>query len=141
MRSRQAAAGIAAALEAACLLQSPETAAELTRLRARVAELETRPSPAETLHEAATVAGECAEELRASGGEMAIDREYGAAYVCDTLLRLAASEQPAPLSQTAAEVLAERSTPWVGDREDRYVPPLHTTYATPHDLPEPGVTA
>lgn len=39
MKTRQTAAGIAAALDAAGMLQSPETAAELERLRARVAEL------------------------------------------------------------------------------------------------------
>ncbi|MFE0651396.1 hypothetical protein ACFVZH_22685 [Streptomyces sp. NPDC059534] len=37
---RVAAAGIAADLEAACLLQSPDSAAELAALRARIAELE-----------------------------------------------------------------------------------------------------
>ncbi|TLQ45792.1 hypothetical protein [Streptomyces marianii] len=45
MKTRQTAAGIAAALEAAQLLQSPETADELQRLRARVAELEHAPIP------------------------------------------------------------------------------------------------
>jgi hypothetical protein len=47
MKTRQTAAGIAAALEAACLLQSPETAAEqlallaeVDRLRLRVDEVE-----------------------------------------------------------------------------------------------------
>ncbi|MFD7101889.1 hypothetical protein [Streptomyces celluloflavus] len=40
MQTRQTAAGIAAALDAAGMLQSPETAAEAERLRARVAELE-----------------------------------------------------------------------------------------------------
>ena len=40
-KTRQTAAGIAMALEAAGLLQSPESAAELAELRARVAELET----------------------------------------------------------------------------------------------------
>ncbi|MFB4424858.1 hypothetical protein C5F59_027730 [Streptomyces sp. QL37] len=43
-KTRQTAAGIASSLEAAGLLQSPESAAELTRLRARVALL-----PAEVL--------------------------------------------------------------------------------------------
>ncbi|KAF0646580.1 MULTISPECIES: hypothetical protein [Streptomyces] len=47
---------------------------------------------------------------------------------------------PSPLTQTAAEVLAERSTPWVC-REDRYESPLHSSYATPHDLPDPEVNA
>ncbi|WP_236241121.1 hypothetical protein [Streptomyces sp. CC228A] len=42
MKTRQTAAGIAASLEAACMLQSPETAAEMRRLRERVAELEAR---------------------------------------------------------------------------------------------------
>ncbi|WP_228981370.1 hypothetical protein [Streptomyces sp. DH12] len=71
-----------------------------------------------------------------------------------------------PVTQAAYEVLAERSTPWIGDseppagrcgralgtsqscpdhptsREDRYVSPLHSDYRTPHDLPPaPGVTA
>ncbi|WP_143065902.1 MULTISPECIES: hypothetical protein [unclassified Streptomyces] len=40
MKTRQTAAGIAASLEAACMLQSPETAAEMERLRARIADLE-----------------------------------------------------------------------------------------------------
>ncbi|MFZ4264468.1 hypothetical protein [Streptomyces arboris] len=73
-KRRQTPAGIAAALEAAGLLQSPESAAELVRwrerteeaetseaqlkgqvrgLRAHVAELEARPSPAEVLRQVA----------------------------------------------------------------------------------------
>jgi hypothetical protein len=55
--------------------------------------------------------------------------------------RTVRTTSPAPLTQLAHEVPAERKTPRLGDREDRYDSPLHTTYATPHDLPEPGVTA
>jgi hypothetical protein len=44
-RGTQTAAGLAYALESAQLLQSPETAAELGRLRARVAELEAETAP------------------------------------------------------------------------------------------------
>ncbi|MFG2826045.1 hypothetical protein ACGFWI_00955 [Streptomyces sp. NPDC048434] len=47
MKTRVTPAGIAAALDAAGMLQSPETAAELERLRARVAELENPAPPAE----------------------------------------------------------------------------------------------
>ncbi|MGW6600491.1 hypothetical protein [Streptomyces sp. NPDC055036] len=39
-KQRKTALGIAAELEAACLLQSPESAAEVEQLRARIAELE-----------------------------------------------------------------------------------------------------
>jgi hypothetical protein len=45
MKQRQTAAGIASALDAAGLLMSPETAAELERLRVRVAELESNAAP------------------------------------------------------------------------------------------------
>ncbi|MEU4348280.1 hypothetical protein [Streptomyces sp. NPDC023838] len=49
------------------------------------------------LREAANVAGECAEELRGSGGEMAQDREAGAVYVSERLFRMADEEErPAP---------------------------------------------
>jgi len=40
VKGKRTAAGLAADLEAACMLQSPETAAEQKQLRARVAELE-----------------------------------------------------------------------------------------------------
>jgi hypothetical protein len=53
-KTRQTAAGIAAVLEAACLLQSPESAAELVALRAWVDSLEAeRHSTNEALSEAA----------------------------------------------------------------------------------------
>lgn len=55
LKTKQTAAGIAASLEAAGLLQSPESAAEVVRLRERVTELEARPAPAAVLR---TVADE-----------------------------------------------------------------------------------
>jgi hypothetical protein len=232
MQSRQTAAGIAAALEAACLLQSPETAAEQREtaaalrdtlgalletqverdvLAARVAELEAeRHSTNEALSEAA-------EQLRANRDRLAQLEKGRAAVLAEAAViaqdisrerddtagsgraisgrlfsladaagagagrgaqpdethtgcgmpltrRLECGHCPhevcedcdrcpcscrcgaAPLSQLAHEVLEERSTPQqVGDREDRFVSPLHTDYRTPHDLPPatdgPGVTA
>ncbi|MFJ5675008.1 hypothetical protein [Streptomyces sp. NPDC093097] len=50
MQTRQTAAGIAMALDAAGMLQSPETAAEAERLRARVAELEQQTTAVRVLH-------------------------------------------------------------------------------------------
>lgn len=59
---------------------------------------------ADIFREAAKVAGECAEELRAIGGEMATDREYGAAYASQALLRLAdEAEAKAEAEATVAD--------------------------------------
>jgi DNA repair exonuclease SbcCD ATPase subunit len=164
MQSRQTAAGIAAALEAECLLQSPETAAEQREtaaalrdtlgalletqverdvLAARVAELEAeRHSTNEALSKAA-------EQLRANRDRIAesnaclacgegLDDENISDFCSDRCERSGAPATP-PLP---AEVLAER---YPGSREDRFVSPLHTDYRTPHDLPPatngPGVTS
>ena len=64
----------------------PALLAEVASLRA---ELDARPTRAEVLREAATEAGEIAEELRGSGGEPAEDREWGAAQVAQRLFDLA----------------------------------------------------
>ncbi|KUH38423.1 MULTISPECIES: hypothetical protein [Streptomyces] len=138
MQSRQTAAGIAAALEAACLLQSPETAAEQREtaaalrdtlgalletqverdaLRARVAELETeRHSTNEALSDAA-------EALRANRDRIAELEALKPARFQDCPVCGAGYEYGQPCSQcefrsrmAAAEALAERSTPPVGDQ-------------------------
>ncbi|MEV7470444.1 hypothetical protein AB0O20_28665 [Streptomyces kronopolitis] len=51
---------------------------------------------AEVLREAATHAGELAEQFRGSGGEMAADREWGAAQVSQQLFDMAAAGKDTP---------------------------------------------
>ncbi|MEV5443521.1 hypothetical protein AB0N23_13430 [Streptomyces sp. NPDC052644] len=113
----------------------PWLLAEVERLRARVAELEAeRHSTNEALSEAA-------ETLRANRDRIAALEQLRPARFQDCPVCGAGYEYGQPCSQCefrkqmAAEVLAERSTPWVGAREDRYESPLHSDYATPHDLP------
>ena len=62
MKTKQTAAGIAADLDAAGLLQSPETAAEVERLRARVAELEQQAITVRTLHVKYTDSEHCKQD-------------------------------------------------------------------------------
>ncbi|WP_407553118.1 hypothetical protein QOM21_24055 [Streptomyces sp. Pv4-95] len=50
MKTKQTAAGIAADLDAAGMLQSPESAAEVERLRTRVAELEQQTAAVQAVH-------------------------------------------------------------------------------------------
>ncbi|MFC8271123.1 hypothetical protein ACFUJR_00980 [Streptomyces sp. NPDC057271] len=75
MQTRQTAAGIAAALESACLLQSPESAAEVFALRARVAELEAE------RHSTNEWVTDAAEQLRAQRDRIAELETAAAALV------------------------------------------------------------
>ncbi|MEU1078184.1 hypothetical protein ABZ404_36965 [Streptomyces sp. NPDC005878] len=77
-------------------MRRPETvrANAYSRADAVLSELPAPDDRAAILREAANVAGECAEEMRGGGGEMAQDREAGAVYVSEALFRLAAEAQP-----------------------------------------------
>ncbi|MFJ9799907.1 hypothetical protein [Streptomyces sp. NPDC101145] len=143
--------------------QALETAAaEIERLRARVAELEAeRHATNEALSEAAETLWANRDRIAALETEaVCLSRMTTSRGVSKCVLPIrhrhdhhdpsqrhywsdeyADKPVTAPLSQMAAEVIAERSTTWVGARQDRYESPLHTTYATPHDLPEPEVNA
>ena len=115
------------ALDSACLLNSPETAAELILLRARVAELEaaagdgsTRTVDEDPIAYALTPAAELGgldgappEALHASSGA-----------VVET-----AVEDVSPQVRQLRELIGRQ-------REDVYRSPLHHDYEVPHDLPE-----
>lgn len=105
-KTKQTAAGIAASLEAAQLLQSPESAAEVVALRARVAELEAQAE--QTRIEAIADVGDWFEEIG----------EKGTAYLVRT-----------------HDIPAARDMRVVS-REDPHESPLHHTYAICRDLPE-----
>ncbi|WP_327333676.1 hypothetical protein [Streptomyces anulatus] len=125
-KTRQTPAGIAAALEAAGLLQSPESAAELVALRKRVAELEaaTESRPPQKGDHVQLPDGSTrrVERTWMSGRDLRLELDNG-------LSRFAAAVTvvPAPV-------------------EDPHDSPLHHTYALGRDLPEvkpepPAVTA
>lgn len=133
-QTRQTAAGIAAALESACLLQSPETAAELESLR-KLPEL---------LREALAGAA-VADDLRQGWQRRAETAEARVAEL-ETLLAEGGSSRPVdedPIAHALTEQ-AEGVSPQVQklrgilapQREDRYESPLHHDYKVPHDLPK-----
>lgn len=110
MKTRQTATGIAAALESARMLQSPETAAEqlaqlreLDALRLRVTELE-----AELRIGAPWDCHVCSKR-----------NTRNACVICETY-------RPEPVNEAAAPV------------EDPHDSPLHHTYALGRDLPAGG---
>ncbi|WP_033307396.1 hypothetical protein RFN58_07185 [Streptomyces iakyrus] len=124
----------AAALEAACMLQSPETAAEqqalqarldkverayvfdVAELRARVAELDERLATLRALCDAADQVG------IVSGGWFTVEA-----------VRRAASGEPLP----KPDALTRTFTPVAALREDPHDSPLHHTYRLGRDLPQP----
>ena len=120
-KTKQTAAGIAVSLESACLLQSPESAAELVRLRARVAELEAL-TPARF------------QDCQVCG----TGYEYGKpCSFCEFKKRVAAevAATPAPRdlrpgAEAARRMIRDRQT-----TEDPHDSPLHHTYAEGRDLP------
>ena len=112
-------ANLALALDAACLLNSPEFAAEMESLRKRVAELEaaagdgsTRTVDEDPIAFALTPQ---AEALHASSGRV-----------------VEVPEDVSPQVRTLRGILARQ-------REDVNDSPLRHTYAKGRDLPEPGV--
>jgi hypothetical protein len=138
----QTATGLAIALESAQLLQSPETARELERLRARVADLEAeRHSTNEALSDAA-------EQLRAdrdriaeleaartgSGGHSHPEAEDVTPQVRKLRALLAgqrAATETDPGRRAAWRMLAE-------PLEDPHDSPLHHDYRVGRDLPQTG---
>ncbi|MZF56887.1 hypothetical protein GTX53_24165 [Streptomyces sp. SID5594] len=121
------AAGIAAALEAAGLLQSPESAAELVALRGQVAELETAVAHTLASHVKYADSPHCEAD--------------GDPWPCHTVTTLAPagwpmSDGPAPRdlrpgAEAARRMLRDRPV-----AEDPHDSPLHHTYAVGRDLPE-----
>lgn len=118
LKTRQLAVGIAIALESACLLQSPETAAEMAGLRARVRELEAeRHSTNEALSDAAV-------QLRVQRDRIA---ELEAAAVCSSVARLFGSKCVLPVRHRGDHQDETKRHFWSDD------------YALGRDLPEvPG---
>lgn len=164
MQSRQTAAGIAAALEAACLLQSPETAVEADRLRARVDEVERAyvfdtaalkrrvaelESERHSTNEALSKAVERVAELEAlTPAPIQTCRTCGAGYTlgqpcstCEFQARmaseLAARQQPVEESyDSIPRFSAEEIARWQARQaEDPHDSPLHHDYALGRDLP------
>ncbi|MFJ8163857.1 hypothetical protein ACIRBY_23420 [Streptomyces sp. NPDC096136] len=107
LRGTQTPAGLAVALESAQLLQSPESAAELKRLRARVNELEAlEPAPIQT--------------CRTCGAGYELGRSCG---TCEFQSHIAAA-------------LAERYGDGRPPAEDPHDSPLHHSYRVGRELPE-----
>lgn len=145
-KTRETAAGIAAALESACLLQSPETADEVLALRARVAELEAG-SPWERavaglnalvdadvafwIEPDGHISGPFSDEhiewdQKASRWVLTHDDEDDAHPPLP-----AAPRDLRPGADAARRMIRDRQT----TAEDPHDSPLHHTYATGRDLP------
>ncbi|THA56142.1 hypothetical protein [Streptomyces sp. A1136] len=130
------------ALGSAQLLQSPETAAELARLRARVAELEAE------RHETNEVLSDAAEQLRADrdriAGLEAERRTIAAARDAQIIAWLGKKSREYGTSNRENRAKAE-AVARMADKlsrgavrrplEDPHDSPLHHTYRTGHDLP------
>lgn len=142
----QTATGLAIALESAQLLQSPETADELERLRARVAELEAeRHSTNEALSDAAEALRanrdriaelEAARTGSRPGGHSRPEADDVTPQVQKLRALLAgqrAAAETDPGRRAAWRMLAE-------PLEDPHDSPLHHDYRVPRDLPETGST-
>ncbi|MFE6931805.1 hypothetical protein ACFVDT_07210 [Streptomyces sp. NPDC057699] len=154
-KTKQTAAGIAASLEAAGLLQSPESAAELIRLRARVALL-----PAEVLAEVVGASirdfdRDVWDDTRIEALRTALFeyRDRTEAPVESLLGRLSDpgveeallvqimqddDERPAPRDLRPGTAAARRMIRDRQTTEDPHDSPLHRTYETGHDLPTGG---
>ncbi|WP_406338209.1 hypothetical protein OG987_13185 [Streptomyces sp. NBC_01620] len=117
-KTRQTAAGIAMALEAAGLLQSPESAAELVELRARVAELETAVAHALAPHVKFVDSAHCEADSEP--------------WPCPTVSTLAPAGWPLSDGPAPGRQFERLGSPV----EDPHDSPLHHTYAVPRDLPE-----
>ncbi|WP_327246588.1 hypothetical protein [Streptomyces sp. NBC_01320] len=114
-KTRQTAAGIAMALEAAGLLQS---AAELAELRARVTELETAVAHALAPHVKFADSSHCEADSEP--------------WPCPTVSTLAPAGWPLSDGPAPGRQFERLGSPV----EDPHDSPLHHTYAVPRDLPE-----
>lgn len=138
-KTRQTAAGIAMALEAACLLQSPESAAELVALHERVAELEAEQGARQQTQD--WFAALSLDELQQAVSQWRADGSPGVAPGHPAPCRWPASPDclcpPTPPrglrpgADAARRMIRDRQT-----GEDPHDSPLHHTYTTGRDLPE-----
>jgi hypothetical protein len=145
-------ATIAVALDAGGWLNLPETAAELERLRARVAELEAERSTLVAARDAQIIAwlGKKSREYGTSNRENRAKAE-AVWRMADKLSRGAVPlPEPAPATGPGQQRLAERTfaelesthyrrlgiAPPASTREDPHDSPLHHDYRVGHDLPE-----
>lgn len=124
-KQKNTAAGIAMALESAGLLQSPESAAELEQLRARVTELETSTAPRLCL---------CGHSRHAhTVPEPHSCFAFGQTCPCPTYRQLlpdqAWEQQKKNIAASEARAAEQAAL------EDPHDSPLHHTYETPRDLP------
>lgn len=141
VKGKRTAAGIAADLESACLLQSPETAAEQQALQARVDKVERAYvfDVAELRRENDRLLKRIAELEQLTPAPIQTCRICGAGYTygepcstCEFKARMAAEAggtSPDALTQTFAPVAALRE-------DDPFH--LHHTYRLGRDLPQPG---
>ncbi|GGT43651.1 hypothetical protein [Streptomyces purpureus] len=131
MQTRQTAAGIAAALESACLLQSPEIAAEMSALRARVAELEAeRHSTNEALSDAAQALR--VQRDRITGLEALTPAPIQTCRTCGAGYTYGQPCSTCEFQARMATELAARQR----QQEDPHDGPNHHDYALGRDLPE-----
>lgn len=133
LEQRNTATGIAAALEAAGLLQSPESAAELVALREQVAALEQ--------HLDTAIAGFNASAMRIT--------ELEGQAICPSQMTVSSgtSRCALPVRHGGDHRTAEKNHHWsdeyadaarVRPTEDPHDSPLHHSYAVGRDLPEDG---
>ncbi|KPL29095.1 hypothetical protein JI76_28680 [Streptomyces anulatus] len=127
-KQRNTATGIAAALEAAGLLQSPESAAERAQLQDDItgACLARYEEEQENLRLRARVA-----ELEAQAAELKADRADRQDDLAGALGHSKGTEWPDLISVAAAATASEARPV-----EDPHDSPLHHTYALGRDLPE-----
>lgn len=127
LEQNRTAAGIALALESAQMLMTPETAAELVALRARVVELEARLKRVK--------------ETGAQLGSALVDRTLELmAAEADGVTRRVAPVQALRADDVSPQVAKLRNL-LAGQRaavEDPHDSPLHHDYRVPRELPESG---
>lgn len=125
-KTKLTAAGIAASLEATGMLQSPESAAELVALRARVTELEAAATAVRGQHY----------EVDGTFDEAGSCIQCGSNYPCATVQALS-TEAPDPCRPCGCpKRFARHADGCPTTAEDPHDSPLHHTYAVCRDLPE-----
>lgn len=132
-------ASIAYVLDSACLLNSPEAAAELVALRARVAELS--PGPCRN----ASPYGRRCDQPSGHDGDHGMADGAGGHFGWPATDDVSPESLHASSGAVIDTTRTEDVRPQVADLRallarqpegDGYVSPLHRDYRTPHDLPE-----
>lgn len=145
LQQNRTAAGVALSLESAQLLMTPETAAELERLRARVAELEQVIAEAPASYVLMERAQASADRLTAPTQALRVEaKQPGACDSCGTLPErwcpdCAACEKGC-FGGFDGNSCSHANAPWSVRvlREDPHDGPLHRDWRLGRDLPETG---